>query len=74
MFSLVGKIALITGAQQGIGAAIAVAMAEEGADVTLTWLDDEPPTRPPSATSRSSQGVSSVGWWTVSGRASSLSW
>jgi NAD(P)-dependent dehydrogenase (short-subunit alcohol dehydrogenase family) len=39
---LAGKIALITGAQQGIGAAIAVAMAEEGADVTLTWLDNEP--------------------------------
>src|SRR3954449_574460 len=39
---LAGRIALITGAQQGIGAAIAVAMAEEGADITLTWLDNEP--------------------------------
>jgi NAD(P)-dependent dehydrogenase (short-subunit alcohol dehydrogenase family) len=39
---LAGRIALVTGAQQGIGAAIAVALAEEGADVTLTWLDDEP--------------------------------
>jgi NAD(P)-dependent dehydrogenase (short-subunit alcohol dehydrogenase family) len=39
---LAGRIALITGAQQGIGAAIAVALAEEGADITLTWLDDEP--------------------------------
>jgi len=39
---LAGRIALITGAQQGIGAAIAIAMAEEGADVTLTWLDNEP--------------------------------
>lgn len=37
---LAGKIALVTGAQQGIGAAIAVALAEEGADVSLTWLDD----------------------------------
>ena len=39
---LAGRIALVTGAQQGIGAAIAVALAEEGADVALTWLDDEP--------------------------------
>ena len=38
---LAGRIALVTGAQQGIGAAIAVALAEAGADVTITWLDDE---------------------------------
>ena len=38
---LAGKVALVTGAQQGIGAAIAVALAGEGADVALTWLDDE---------------------------------
>lgn len=37
---LAGKMALVTGAQQGIGAAIAVALAGEGADVALTWLDD----------------------------------
>jgi NAD(P)-dependent dehydrogenase (short-subunit alcohol dehydrogenase family) len=35
------KIALVTGAQQGIGAAIAVALAEAGADVAITWLDNE---------------------------------
>ncbi|MEK7687469.1 MAG: SDR family NAD(P)-dependent oxidoreductase, partial [Pseudomonadota bacterium] len=39
---LAGKVALVTGAQQGIGAAIAVALAGEGADVVLTWLDDRP--------------------------------
>jgi NAD(P)-dependent dehydrogenase (short-subunit alcohol dehydrogenase family) len=38
---LSGKVALVTGAQQGIGAAIALALAGEGADVALTWLDDE---------------------------------
>ena len=38
---LAGKVALVTGAQQGIGAAIAVALADEGADVALTWLDNQ---------------------------------
>jgi 3-oxoacyl-[acyl-carrier protein] reductase len=35
-----GKIVLVTGAQQGIGRAMAVAFAEEGADVAVNWLDD----------------------------------
>jgi NAD(P)-dependent dehydrogenase (short-subunit alcohol dehydrogenase family) len=37
---LAGRIALVTGAQQGIGAAIAAALAMEGADIAITWLDD----------------------------------
>ncbi|MBM3649244.1 MAG: SDR family oxidoreductase [Alphaproteobacteria bacterium] len=37
---LAGRVALVTGAQQGIGAAIGQALAEAGADVALTWLDD----------------------------------
>jgi NAD(P)-dependent dehydrogenase (short-subunit alcohol dehydrogenase family) len=35
-----GKKALITGAQQGIGRAIAIAFAGQGADVAINYLDD----------------------------------
>ena len=38
---LKGEVAVVTGAQQGIGAAIADAYAREGADVVINWLDDE---------------------------------
>jgi NAD(P)-dependent dehydrogenase (short-subunit alcohol dehydrogenase family) len=38
---LEGKVALVTGAQQGIGRGIALAFAEAGADVAINWLDDE---------------------------------
>jgi len=36
-----GKIVLVTGAQQGIGRAMAVEFAAAGADVAINWLDDE---------------------------------
>jgi NAD(P)-dependent dehydrogenase (short-subunit alcohol dehydrogenase family) len=37
---LQGKVALVTGAQQGIGRAIALAFAREGADIGVNYLDD----------------------------------
>ncbi len=39
---LQGKVALITGGDSGIGRAVALAFAREGADVLLSYLDEEP--------------------------------
>ena len=36
-----GKVVLVTGAQQGIGRAMAVEFAAAGADVAINWLDDD---------------------------------
>jgi len=41
MQQFAGKIVLVTGAQQGIGRAIASAFGEAGADIAINWLDDE---------------------------------
>jgi len=37
---LAGKVALITGGDSGIGAAVAIAFAKEGADIAIAYLDE----------------------------------
>jgi NAD(P)-dependent dehydrogenase (short-subunit alcohol dehydrogenase family) len=39
MAELTGQTALVTGAQQGIGRAIAIALAHEGVDIAINYLD-----------------------------------
>ena len=36
-----GKVVLVTGAQQGIGRAMALEFAAAGADMAINWLDDD---------------------------------
>jgi NAD(P)-dependent dehydrogenase (short-subunit alcohol dehydrogenase family) len=48
-------VALVTGGQQGIGRAIALALAREGADVVLNYLDD------PAASERVAEDIRAAG-------------
>jgi enoyl-[acyl-carrier-protein] reductase (NADH) len=40
---LLGKRALVTGSNQGIGQAIAIRLAEEGADVVIDYVHEDLP-------------------------------
>lgn len=45
MFKLEGKIALVTGGSQGLGKAIALKLAENGADVAIVYVGPEGPAK-----------------------------
>jgi short subunit dehydrogenase len=49
---LVGKVALITGADSGIGRAVAIAFAREGADIVLSYLNEHEDARSTAIRSR----------------------
>jgi NAD(P)-dependent dehydrogenase (short-subunit alcohol dehydrogenase family) len=56
MTRLKGRVALVTGAQQGIGKAMALAFAREGADVVVNYLDDAGAAEQVAAQARKSGG------------------
>ncbi len=68
--SLSGKVALVTGANHGIGAATAIALAELGADVAITYLRTGDPDKTDDYnTARAADGSGTVTSVTALGRA-----
>ena len=59
---LQGEIAVVTGSDSGIGQATAIAFAEEGADVVITFLEDQ------SGAEKTREAVEAAGRRAMSGR------
>ena len=84
-----GKIALISGGDSGIGRAVAIGFAKEGADVAITYLDEHEDAQetvrlieaegrramavPGISATRISRGNWCVKWWRHSGGSTSWS-
>ncbi|HEY0181939.1 MAG TPA: glucose 1-dehydrogenase [Rhodopila sp.] len=60
MTDLAGQTALVTGAQQGIGKAIAIALAQAGANVAINYLDGEAAAEEVAASVRAAGGEAIV--------------
>lgn len=52
LFSLEGNTAVVTGCTRGIGQAIAIGLAEAGADIILIQVSFAPPMKPSGCTSK----------------------
>lgn len=64
-----GKVALITGGDSGIGRAVAVAFAKEGADIAVSYLDERQDAEEPAVWSKRKGALYSIARRCGAGRA-----